>query len=253
VDVLSGAGLAAAAFAAGAINAIAGGGSLVSFPALVAAGYSTKSANVTNSVALWPGYVGGSFGYRQELTGQGHRLKILCIPSVLGALAGSVILLATPESAFDRIVPFLILFACALMATQERLAFWALRHRLVARDEGHVPALLITAVFVLAIYGAYFGAGLGILTLAVLGILLPDDLQRSNALKGALSLVINAIAVLYFAAFGPVAWAPAAIMAVAAIIGGYAGVRIARGLSRRRLRKAVITYGVAVAVPHYLR
>src|SRR5262245_39101233 len=118
VDALQLVGLAGAAFAAGAINAVAGGGSLVSFPALVSAGYSTKTANVTNSVALWPGYVGGSYGYRAELQTQRARIAALAAPSVIGALVGSAILLATPDSAFDRIVPFLILFAAALMAFQ---------------------------------------------------------------------------------------------------------------------------------------
>ena len=135
-----------------------------------------------------------------------------------------MILLSTPQSAFDVIVPFLILFACALMAFQDRLAAFAQTHRLASRGAGHVPLPLLASTFVLAIYGAYFGAGLGILTLAFLSILLPDDIQHSNALKGMLSLIINAIAVVYFALFGPVEWAPAAVMAAGAMAGGYLGV-----------------------------
>lgn len=239
--------LAAAAFAAGAINAVAGGGSLVSFPALVGAGYSSKVANVTNTVALWPGYIGGSWGYRGELDRQRRRIALLAVPSVAGALAGSVVLLATSESLFERIVPFLILFACGLMAIQDRLAQWALTHRLSSTGGDHVPAALHATTFLLAIYGAYFGAGLGILTLAVLGILLPDDLQHSNALKGLLSALINLVAVVYFAIFGPVEWAPAAVMASAALAGGYLGVGLARRLGKRWLRVTVIAYGVAVA------
>ncbi|MCE7929251.1 MAG: sulfite exporter TauE/SafE family protein, partial [Chloroflexi bacterium CFX7] len=127
------AGLAAAAFAGGAINAVAGGGSLVSFPALLAAGYPSKAANVTNSVALWPGYAAGSFGYRAELRTQGRRVRALAVPGVLGAIAGSAILLSTPQSAFDVVVPFLILFACALMAGQDRLAQFSTTQRLAAR------------------------------------------------------------------------------------------------------------------------
>lgn len=245
--------LAAAAFAAGAINAVAGGGSLVSFPALLAVGYSSKVSNVTNSVALWPGYVGGSYGYRGELDRQRRRIALLAIPSVLGALVGSVILLGTSESLFDRLVPFLILFACALMAVQDRLAAWALSHKLSAQSADHVPAVLHAATFVLAIYGAYFGAGLGILTLAVLGILLPDDLQHSNALKGLLSALINFVAVVYFAIFGPVAWAPAAVMAVGALAGGYLGVGLARRLGKRWLRVSVIAYGLLVAAVLFVR
>jgi len=245
--------LAAAAFAAGAINAVAGGGSLVSFPALLAAGYPSKVSNVTNTVALWPGYVGGSYGYRGELQRQRRRIVLLTVPSVLGALAGSAILLATSESFFDRIVPFLILFACALMAFQDQLAAWAQHHRLQSRGDDHVPAFLHGAIFLLSVYGAYFGAGLGILTLAVLGILLPDDIQHSNALKGLLSALINFVAVVYFAAFGPVEWAPAAVMAVGALAGGYLGVGVARRLGKRWLRIAVIAYGVLVAVVLFVR
>jgi len=247
------AGLLVAAFAAGAINAVAGGGSLVSFPALVAAGYVSKTANVTNSVALWPGYASGSFGYRDELGRQRSRVSRLLTPSVLGALAGSVILLSTPQRAFDVIVPFLILFACALMAAQDWLAAFAAHHHIASQAQDHVPLLLHLAVFALAVYGAYFGAGLGILTLAVLGILLPDDIQHSNALKGMLSLVINAIAVVYFAFFGPVRWGPAAIMAVGALAGGYLGVGVARRLGRRWLRIAVIGYGLVVAGVLFVR
>lgn len=253
MDALQVVALLAAAFAAGAINAVAGGGSLVSFPALLAFGYASKDANVTNTVALWPGYASGSFGYREELGRQRRRVVALAAPSVLGALAGSVILLSTPESAFKAIVPYLIVFACGLMAFQDRLAGWAAHHRLAARDAGHIPPSLLGTVFVLAVYGAYFGAGLGILTLAVLSILLPDDIQHSNALKGMLSLLINAVAVIYFAAFGPVEWLPALVMAVGAVLGGYLGVGIARRLGKRWLRVAVIAYGLVVALVLLLR
>lgn len=247
MDIVQAVGLITAAFIAGAINAVAGGGSLVSFPALVAAGYPAKTANVTNSVALWPGYVSGSYGYRGELRRQKRRIIALAAPSVLGALAGSVILLATPNNAFDTIVPFLILFACGLMAVQERLAKFALGRRFSSQSEDHVPVVLHAGIFLLAVYGAYFGAGLGIMTLAVLGILLPDDIQHSNALKGLLSALINAVAVVYFAFFGPVEWLPALIMACGALAGGYFGVGVARRLGRRPLRIAVISYGVLVA------
>jgi len=241
-------GLLAAAFAAGAINAVAGGGSLISFPALLAAGYVAKTANVTNTVALWPGYAGGSYGYRTELSRQRVRLLALLAPSVAGALVGSVILLATPASAFSAIVPYLILFACLLMAFQDRLGDFAQAHRLASHGGDHVPLPLHLATFVIAIYGAYFGAGLGILSLAFLSILLPDDIQHSNALKGMLSLIINAVAVVYFVLFGPVRWLPMSVMAVGAVAGGYLGVGVARRLGRRWLRVAVIAYGLVVVV-----
>lgn len=252
MGVLEAIGLTIAAFAAGAVNAVAGGGSLISFPALVAAGYPAKTANVTNTVALWPGYLGGSFGYRELLIPQRRTIAMLSVSSILGAIAGSAILLSTPESAFEAIVPFLILFAALLLSVQSRLAAYVAAHRR-NRAESPAPFELHAAVFVLAIYGAYFGAGLGILTLAVLGVLLPDDLQRSNALKGVLSLVINAAAVLYFAAFGPVEWAPALVMALAALAGGYAGARIARRLSPHVLRTAVIAFSVVVALVLFVR
>jgi len=236
------------AFAVGAINAVAGGGSLISFPALVAAGFVSKTANVTNTVALWPGYVGGSIGYREELRRQRRRLLVLLAPSVAGALAGSAILLATPVSAFDVIVPFLILFACALLALQDQLSRFATTHRLAAQRDDHVPLALHAAVFVLAIYGAYFGAGMSIIMLAFLSILLPDDIQHSNALKGMLALIINAVAVIYFALFGPVRWSVVAFMGVGALLGGYFGVGVARRLGRTWLRVAVIAYGVVAAL-----
>lgn len=239
-------GLAAAAFAAGAINAVAGGGSLISFPALLFAGVDAKPANVTNTVALWPGYAGGSWGYREELRRQRRRVVLMLLPSMTGALAGSAILLATPAGAFEAIVPYLILFATLLMAFQEPLGNFAISHRLASHGEDRVPLPLHVATFVLAVYGAYFGAGLGIMMLAFLAILLPDDIQHSNALKGMLSLIVNAVAVVYFALFGPVRWLPAAVMAGGAVGGGYLGVGVARRLGRRWLRITVIAYGLVV-------
>jgi uncharacterized membrane protein YfcA len=246
VEALEYAALVAAAFVAGAINAVAGGGSLITFPALIAAGYPAKNANVTNTVALWPGYIGGSLGYREELSGQRSRLVQLAIPNVAGALVGAVILLSTPQSAFDAVVPFLILFACALMALQDRIGAYTAHHRAQFAETGRLPLPVLGAMFALGVYGAYFGAALGIMTLAVFTVLLADNLQRLNALKGMSSLIINAVAVLWFALFGPVEWAPAAAMAVAALAGGYLGVGVARRLGSTLLRTVVIAYGLIV-------
>jgi uncharacterized membrane protein YfcA len=248
MDALEIAGLAGAAFAAGGINAVAGGGSLVSFPALLAAGYDAKPANVTNTVALWPGYLGGSLAYREELGRQQRRVAVLAVPSLTGAIAGSALLLSTPGDTFETIVPFLILLGAVLMVFQEPLARAAAERELASRGGDHVPLALLVAVFGGAVYGAYFGAGLGVILLAVLTILLPDNIQHSNALKGMISLIVNATAVLYFAAFGPVEWAPAALMAGAALAGGYGGARVARVLPALWLRGAVIGFGVVVAV-----
>lgn len=240
-------GLGVAAFVAGAVNAVAGGGSLISFPALLAAGYPSITANVTNTVAIWPGTVGGSLAYRPELRGQRSRIVVLGVTSVIGALLGSAILLSSSQSLFDEIVPFLILFACALLALQPRIARWVQRHRSADSSSDH-PRALIGAQLVAAIYGAYFGAGLGIMMLASLGIFLPDALQRLNALKGLLALIINGIAVLLFAAFGPVAWPAALLMAVTSWAGGFLGVRVARRLSGSTLRAIVLVFGVIVAL-----
>ncbi len=236
-----------AAFVAGAINAVAGGGTLLTFPSLLAAGYSAKAANVTNTVAIWPGTAGGSFAYRRELAEQRGNIVALIGPTLVGSVIGSAILLSTPSSAFDVIVPFLILFACLVLALQDRLAAVALAHPLLAPAGARLLALQAGMTLV-AVYGAYFGAGIGIMMLALLGVLLPDDIQRSNALKGLLAMLINGLAAVYFALFGPVAWPAAAVMAVGALLGGFFGVRLARRLGRQRLRMFVITYGVISAI-----
>jgi uncharacterized membrane protein YfcA len=234
--------LAGAGLLAGAVNAVAGGGSLISFPALLAVGYPSVPANVTNNVALLPGYVGGTLAYRAELAGQGGRARRLGATSAAGGLAGAVLLDVSPPGVFEAIVPFLILLSCALLVAQPAAA------RVVER-RGHQgrPAVVHAGTFLASVYGGYFGAGLGIMLLAVLGAFLPDDIQRLNALKGLLSLVISAVAVVYFALFGPVVWAAAGVMAVTSLAGGQAGVRLARRLSAATLRWVVVVFGVAVA------
>jgi uncharacterized membrane protein YfcA len=244
--------LAAAGFGAGAVNAVAGGGTLISFPALVAAGYPAKVANVTNTIAVWPGYVGGCVGYRRELSGQRRRAALLAIPSVAGALAGAALLLATSEDAFEAIAPVLILVSAALLAFQSRLTDFATHHRLASQGGDHLPVALFGTLFVSGIYGAYFGAGLGIINFAVLMILLPDDIQHSNALKTLLSLAVNGVAALTFAFFGPVEWAPGLLMGAAALFGGYIGAGIARALGPVWLKRAVIAFAVVFAIAMFL-
>ena len=199
----------------------------------------------TMVVAVPPGHREAALA---ALRAQRGRVVALVAPTALGAIAGSAILLSTPGDTFRTIVPFLILFAAVLMLFQDRLASFAANHHLNSRGEDHVPLPLHAGMYLLAVYGAYFGAGLGILTIAVLGILLPDDIQHSNALKGMLSLMINAVAVVYFALFGPVEWGPAALMALAALAGGYLGVHVARKLGQFWLRSAVIVFAVVVAI-----
>ncbi len=237
--------LAGAAFLAGAVNAIAGGGSLISFPALLAAGYPSITANVTNAVAVLPGYLGGSLAYREELAGQGRRIRGLAIVSALGAVTGALLLIVSSQALFDRLVPWLILFSCALLAVQPALARRVRPHSGAGR---HLPAPLLALQFAAAVYGGYFGAGLGILLLAVLGIYLDGSMHEINALKGVLSLVIGLVAAVFFALFGPVAWGAALVMAVASLAGGHVGVRAVRRLSPSVLRAIVIAFGVAVAI-----
>jgi uncharacterized membrane protein YfcA len=238
--------LAVAGVAAGVVNAVAGGGSLISFPALVAVGYPTVSANVTNTVALWPGYIGGALGYRAELSGQRGRALAFSATSVAGAVAGCLLLLITPGGVFDALVPILIALASLLLAIQP----W-LKNRLTASDRlsgRHHQVLLHSGIFVGGVYGAYFGAGLGVMLLGILGVFVHDDLQRVNAVRAVLSLVINTVAFVAFALFGPVRWYAVAVMAVASLAGGFAGARVARKLSPAVLRGVIVTFGFGVAV-----
>jgi len=244
---------AGAGVLAGAVNAVAGGGTLITFPALLATGMPPVVANITSSVGLLSGYAGGSVAYRRELTGQGNRVRSLALVSVLGGVAGAVVLLVTPAAAFRALVPFLVLVSSALLAVQTPLAAAVARHRNGKASGTEVTWLVRAGVCASAVYGSYFGAGLGVLLLGVLGVLVNDDLQRLNALKGVLSLVINAVGVVVFVLSGRVAWGFAAILAVAAYVGGTAGVRVARRLPATVLRVAVVALGVAVAVLLFLK
>ncbi len=242
MDAGSAALLAGAGFGAGVVNAVAGGGSLISFPALLAAGYPSITANVTNAIAVLPGYVGGSLAYRRELAGQGARIRALALTSAAGAAAGAALLLVSPASVFEAIVPWLILAACGLLAVQPRAA------AAVRRRRARAPLVLHGVLFVATVYGGYFGAGLGIMLLAILGVFVDDGLQRLNALKGVLSLLVAVVTAAGFALFGPVAWDAAAIVGVTCLAGGAAGVGVARRLPAPVLRGLVIAYGVSVAI-----
>ena len=250
--------LATAALVAGAVNAVAGGGSLLSFPALLAVGYPALTANVTNSVALTPGYLGGTVGYRRELAGQRARILALGATSATGAVVGAFLLLVSSAALFERIVPLLIFLACGLLAAQPRLAR-LVRERRQDPDggptraggrggfDGHTVALF-AAQFLAAVYGAYFGAGVGIMMLAILGIFVADSLQRLNALKGLMSLLVAVVAAVAFALFADVSWVAVAVMAAASLLGGQLGVMLARRLNDQALRWLVIAFGVTVGV-----
>jgi uncharacterized membrane protein YfcA len=230
---------------AGAVNAVAGGGTLVSFPALLAVGLSPITANVTSAVGILSGYAAGTVAYRRELAGQDARLRALLPLAVVGGIAGAVLLLVTPETTFGAVVPYLVLLSCALLAVQPRLAS-ALESTRRGSPDAHWAARLGVALG--AVYGSYFGAGLGVLLLAVLGILIADDLQRINALKGALSLAVNVVGVLVYVVAADVAWQYVGVLAVTAYVGGTLGVAIARRLAPAVLRVAVVVLGVVVGV-----
>jgi uncharacterized membrane protein YfcA len=235
----------AAGLVAGAVNAVAGGGTLVSFPALLAVGVSPVTANITSSVGIVAGYAGGSVAYRRELADQVGRVRALLPFAVLGSIAGAVLLLLTPDTTFRAVVPYLVLLSCALLAVQPRLAKALQTHR---SDASGVPWSARIAIGVGAVYGSYFGAGLGVLMLAVLGILIADELQRINALKGVLSLLINVVGVVVFLISAQVAWRYVGILAVTSYIGATVGVTIARRLPAAVMRALVITLGTVVGI-----
>jgi uncharacterized protein len=238
--------LAVAGFGAGLVNGVAGGGSLVSFPALLAVGVPSLSANVTSTVGIWPGYLGGATAFRHHLADQRDRLRELALVALVGALVGSGLLLATSEDAFDFLAPWLVLLACGLFAAQPFLA-----RRLAASGatpgRGH-RVLRDGGVFLASIYGAYFGAGLGVLLLAVLGITVQAELNDLNAVRTVLALLVNSIAVVVFAIAAPVVWSAAATMAAASLAGGYVGARTASRMPVPLFRALVLVLGVAAAI-----
>ncbi|HWH28251.1 MAG TPA: sulfite exporter TauE/SafE family protein [Mycobacteriales bacterium] len=238
--------LGGVAVLAGGVNSVAGGGTLLLFPALIAAGLSPLAANVTSTTAVWPGYVGTAAGYREELRGQGTELRALGATALVGGGLGAALLLTTDEAVFESVVPFLVLAAAALLAVQPRLS------RLVGRLPGYAGAhrspLLHAVVLLAAVYGGYFGAALGVVLLAVLAVFLARGLQEVNALRGAVALLVNTVALVAFALFGPVHWVAVAVTAPAAVAGGYLGARVARRLPVPVLRWTVVAVGVAVAV-----
>jgi uncharacterized protein len=233
-----------AAFAAGVINSVAGGGTLITFPTLVAIGIPTVQANVTNTVALCPGYFGGAWAQRGEMTGLQPLVRRLAVAGVAGALVGSALLLTISDSTFEFVVPFLILLACALLLAQDRLRATIERHR----PHGVHTAALPAALFGGAVYGGFFGAGLGIMMLAVLGILVAEPMRRLNAVKSTMALVINGVAALFFVFTSKVVWEVAPIMAVTSLVGGHLGGKIASRLDPTIFRILVVAFGVVVAV-----
>jgi uncharacterized protein len=242
-----------AAIGAGAINALAGGGTLITFPMLIAVGVPPVNSNVTNTVSLIPGYLSATFAQLKDLKGQEARLWWLLPLSAVGGLAGGIILLATEEALFRALVPYLILFAAALLAVQEPLRARIVRRLEQDGSQSLSPFWTVLPVGLASIYGGYFGAGVSVIVLAVLGLVFDDSLTRLNALKQAISFSINITAAIFFVFSGQVVWSAAAVMAVGALIGGALGGRIAGRIKASTLRLVVVVIGVAVAIIYLVR
>ncbi len=248
VSVAGLAGLAVASIIAGAINSVAGGGTLVSFPALIAFGVPPVPANATNTAAVCPGSLSSAVAYRHDLPNQQSVLVTLLVPSLIGGLLGAWILAITSNWLFARIVPFLVLFATLLFAFRDR--FSGVLH-VGAAGEEYLSAKgrawgFCFQLFVAA-YGGYFGAGIGILMLASLAIMGFHDIHRMNAIKTILGFLINGTALIYFAIKGLVVWPIALLMATGAVIGGYAGARLAKRVDQNHLRLFITAVGLIVS------
>lgn len=239
---------AGAAFIAGGINAIAGGGTLVSFPALLALGVAPVTSNATNTVALCLGHVGGGWAQRKELTGWGAKARPLLIVGAVGGLIGSILLVITTDKVFSFVVPILILLACALLGFQRQIRA---RLGIGVGTDTHVRPVgvaVLAGVFAASVYGGYFGAGLGIMLLAVLGVLLSGTMASLNALKSVLSLAINLSAAAFLSLSGHVHWGLAGVMAITGLAGGFVGGRYVSRVDPIKLRRVVVTFGVVVAL-----
>jgi uncharacterized protein len=234
--LVSGAGLVG-----GFVNAIAGGGSLLLFPALVATGMGTVAANVTNSVALWPGYVGNVIALGPRARPRLAQWRVFLV-SAVGAVLGCVLLLSTPASAFDVVVPFLVLGASALLALQPRIK------RAMGGESRNRHGHLLAGAFFGAVYGGYFGGGLGVILMGLLGLTMAAPLIEVNALKGLLQLLVSTVTLIVFALFGPVDWVAVLLVAPLALVGGAIGGRLVRHLSEPVLRACVVAFGVAVGI-----
>jgi uncharacterized protein len=237
--------LAAGVFA-GAINTVVGSGTLVTFPVLLAIGYGPVTANVSNTLGLVPGSISGAIGYRAELAGQHRRIVALGSAALLGGITGAVLLLSLPSEAFEAIVPVLIAVAVVLVIVQPRLARALAARRAEVRPHGGPP--LWAGVFGTGIYGGYFGAAQGVILLALMGIALPEDMQRLNALKNVLAALINGVAAVVFLFFATVAWLPALLLAVGSAAGGQLGAQIGRRLSPAVMRGVIVLVGIAAIV-----
>ncbi|MEA5115187.1 MAG: sulfite exporter TauE/SafE family protein [Geobacteraceae bacterium] len=237
-----------AAVAGGAVNALAGGGTLITFPMLTAVGVPAVTANITNTIALCPGYLGATYAQRSDLRGQLLRLCALLPIGLAGGLAGGVLLLHSGEQLFRSLVPFLILFAVALLALQDSMRTWILGRTGWVQSSLVLRGLKVLPVAPAAVYGGYFGAGASVIILAVLGLVMDDTLKRLNALKQAIALSMNIAAAIFLVFSRQVVWPAVLVMAAGAVAGGVIGGRLANRVPAVMLRRIIVTIGVIVAL-----
>jgi uncharacterized membrane protein YfcA len=237
----------AAGAGAGTINVIVGSGTLITFPVLLAIGLPPVTANVSNTLGLVPGSFSGAIGYRRELADQRGRLVRLGTASLVGGLIGAMLLTRLPSQAFDAIVPVLILLALVLVVVQPRVArAVAARGGAATHPDGSWG--LVAGVFLTGIYGGYFGAAQGVLLLALMGMLLRDDLQRMNAVKNVLALIVNAVAAVFFMFTAHIDWLAALLIAVGSALGGAIGAKVGRRLPPTALRGLIVVVGLVAVV-----
>ena len=240
-----------AGIAAGTINTVVGSGTLVTFPTLLAFGYPPVVATMSNAVGLVPGNISGTWGYRRELRGQWDRLRWQLPGSLLGALTGAWLLLHLPETTFKKVVPVLLVFALILVIAQPRIQAWTRRR---AEEAGHAHdhvtrtrmVLLVISTYLTGVYGGYFAAAQGIVLIGIMGILLPDSIQRINAAKNILTLVVNVVAAITYTivAFDRIDWPAAGLIAAGTLIGGFLGAHVGRKLSPGLLRAVIVVLGI---------
>ncbi len=240
-------------FLAGTVNTVVGSGSLLTFPTLIALGYPPLIANVSNNIGLAPGSLSGAIGYRRELAGQRDLAIRLGVVAAAGGATGAVLLLLLPASAFERIVPVLILVACGLVIAQPRLSALARARAAGPHERRGIDPLLPLAVGGTGVYGGFFGAAQGVILMALLGVLVDDDLQRINALKNVLTAIVNGIAAVIFVLTTAVAWDVTLLLAIGSVIGGQAGAKIGRRIPPTLLRVVIVTVGLLVVFRYVTR
>ncbi|WML90482.1 sulfite exporter TauE/SafE family protein [Thiothrix lacustris] len=242
-----------AALAAGAINALAGGGTLITFPTLIALGIPPIAANITSTVSLCPGYFGATLAQLNDIRSQSQRLWLVLPAAISGGVLGGILLLNTNEKVFQSLVPFLILSAALLLAVQAPLRGW-LNRRLQAHSAQGIPTVWVVPLILLAaVYGGYFGAGLSVIVLAALALILDDSLTRLNALKQAVAFGVNIATAVFFLFSGKVVWSLALVMAIGALIGGVLGGKLASSINPTTLRWLVVSIGILVAVVYWIK